>query len=162
VLLVGCDPDDPTRRAIDQIKNNLAEHGESVGFTFRDGCFQWTGVSELTAERILSAVHTKSGKATVSDAKAFLLEVLSEGPKPSNEIKKEADEYGIAGMTLRRAKQSLGVLSCKEGQPRRASDGYASCRKYPKVLKSLWKMLKKVGLSIFEQVTLINSLHLIT
>ena len=30
------------------------------------------------------------------------------------------------------------------------------------MLKSLWKMLKKVSLSIFEQITLINSLHLIT
>src|SRR5437764_8234566 len=54
VLLVGADPDEPNKRAVVQIKNNLAPHGEAIGYTLEDGQFYWTGASTLTANRILS------------------------------------------------------------------------------------------------------------
>jgi len=44
VLLVGVDPSDNRRRAVVQIKNNLAPLAEPVGFTIEDGEFAWTEI----------------------------------------------------------------------------------------------------------------------
>jgi DNA repair protein RadA/Sms len=117
VLLVGSDPDDPNRRAMVQIKNNLAPMGCSIGYEIRDGKFFWTGTSNLTAGRILALASDEEKNSALHNAEEFLREALSEGPRTSKEVQKEAREAGIAEITLSRAKQSLGVKARKEGRP---------------------------------------------
>ncbi len=114
VLLVGVEPDEPNKRAIVQIKNNLAPHGPAVGFKLEDGQFYWTGESSLTASRILS-VASEDERSTVEEAAYFLRHTLEDGPVPTNEIKREARKAGISDATLRRAKDRLGVRSGKRG-----------------------------------------------
>jgi hypothetical protein len=117
VLLVGSDPDDSNRRAMVQIKNNLAEMGCSIGYEIRDGKFSWTGISTLTAGRILASEGNEEKSSALHNAEDFLREALSEGPIPAKQIYKEARDVGIAQITLSRAKQALGVKVRKEGRP---------------------------------------------
>lgn len=126
VLLVGCDPGLPQKRAITQTKNNLGPKAESVGYTIQSdpespsgARFFWTGHSDLTAERILETVAKTEEAITESngreDAEDFLQTVLGDGPMLATDVEKEAKEARISTATLRRAKDRLGVRSRQRG-----------------------------------------------
>ncbi|MDX6693212.1 MAG: hypothetical protein QOF02_815 [Blastocatellia bacterium] len=117
VLLVGRDPDEEQRRAVVQTKNNLAPHGEAIGYKLEDSQFFWTGVSDLTAERILAAASDEGERSTITEAEDFLRTALSSGGRDSKAIKDEAKQAGISEATLRRAKTRLKVQAKKVGLP---------------------------------------------
>jgi hypothetical protein len=115
VLLAGKDPDDENKRAVTQIKSNLAPHGPAIGYTLRGGEFFWTGESDLTAERILSYAASESERPALDEAVEFLREELIDGDCDSNTIQTNARKTGITNDTLRRAKARLGIKSVKRG-----------------------------------------------
>jgi hypothetical protein len=117
VLLVGQDPDEPSKRAIVQTKNNLAPHGKAVGYKLEDGSFYWTGASDLTAGRILAAVDDEEERGSIADAVDFLRVALSDGGRDAKAVESEAKQAGVNPATLRRAKTRLGVRSHKVGMP---------------------------------------------
>lgn len=117
VLLVGADPDEPNKRAVVQIKNNLAPHGEAIGYTLDDGAFFWTGVSTLTASRILSVATDDVERGALVNAKDFLCNALTDGEREVEEVAKEARQVGITMTTLRRAREHLGIRARRVGQP---------------------------------------------
>jgi DNA repair protein RadA/Sms len=117
VLLVGRDPDDEQKRALVQTKNNLAPHGEAVGYKLEGNQFFWTGVSDLTAGRILAAESDEGERSTITEAADFLRIALSSGGRDSKAIKDEAKEAGISEATLRRAKARLKIQARKIGLP---------------------------------------------
>ena len=80
VLLVGRDPDDETKRAVVQTKNNLAPHGPAIGYTLERGCFYWTGGSDLT-RGILAAASDDEERSTITEAVDFLRTALSAGAR---------------------------------------------------------------------------------
>lgn len=118
-LLIGCDPDEPAKRAIVQIKNNLEAFGKPLGYEIRDGQFWWTGESTLTADKILSIssredTSTESSNARI-DAEEFLMTVLADGQMLASDVQEEARKAGLSVITLRRAKDQLGVKARKRG-----------------------------------------------
>jgi hypothetical protein len=117
VLLVGQDPDEPGKRAIVQIKNNLAPHGEAVGYKLEAGQFYWTGASDLTAGRILAAATDEEERGSIGEAVDFLRVALSDGGRDAKAIETEAKQAGVNPATLRRAKMKLGVRSHRVGMP---------------------------------------------
>ncbi len=117
VLLAGTDPDDATKRAIVQTKNNLAPHGKAVGFTLEDGKFFWTGESDMTAQCILSHVADESERSALNEAIEFLRQSLGNGEHEVSEVKAEAKQAGIAEQTLRRARERLRIKARREGAP---------------------------------------------
>lgn len=121
VLLVGQDPDDPSRRAIVHVKSNLAPIGKAVGYTLDNGRFYWTGESDLTAGRILAAAASEEAQSGVTEAMEFLRSTLSSGSRDNKEIKDEAKHLGISEATLRRAKQRLKIQARKIGAPNSSS-----------------------------------------
>jgi hypothetical protein len=117
VLLVGADPDESHKRAVVQIKNNLAPHGESIGYTLEGGQFYWTGASTLTANRILSVASDDVQRSALVEAIDFLRNTLAEGAREVEEVGKEARSVGITMSTLRRAREQLGIRAQRVGQP---------------------------------------------
>lgn len=115
VLLVGQDPDDASKRALVQTKNNLAPCGDAIGYKIEAGRFYWTGPSTLTAARILSLPSNRGGRVAGTEAIEFLREALSAGPRPSKEVMTEAKKLGITEYKLRKAKEALGIEPYKEG-----------------------------------------------
>ena len=117
VLLVGQDPDEPSKRALVQTKNNLAAFGEAVGYTIEEGQFYWTGTSDLTAGRILAAASDEEERSSISEAVDFLKTALCDGGRDIKALEAEARQAGISNATLQRAKRRLGVRSHKVGMP---------------------------------------------
>ena len=115
VLLAGKDPEDENKRAIAQIKSNLAPPGAAIGFTLRGGEFFWTGESDLTAERILSYAPSESDRPALNDAAEFLRDELAGGECDVATLKSDARRAGVSEITLRRAKDRLGVKAVKRG-----------------------------------------------
>ena len=123
-LLFGHDANDPQKCGFVHAKCNLAPKGDAIGYRIERtaderGRFQWTGKSDLTAEKILATPNAGgSGEQTATaEARDFLREMLRGGRATAAEIYREAKSAGIADITLRRAKRALRV------QARRMSKG---------------------------------------
>jgi hypothetical protein len=117
VLLVGQDPDEPSKRAIVHTKHNLTPPGDAVGYMLDCGQFFWTGASDLTAGRILAAAQDDEERGSISEAVDFLKVALCDGGRDAKAIETEARQAGINHATLRRAKTRLGIKSHKVGMP---------------------------------------------
>jgi hypothetical protein len=73
--------------------------------------------TDLTVARILAAGKDTGKGNALAQAEEFLLEELADGPVPVKELQQAAKYAGIAGITLRRAKDSLAIGARKRGQP---------------------------------------------
>jgi hypothetical protein len=126
VLVCGSDPDDASKRAIAQSKNNLGPFAESVGYkispdasTASGARFEWLGVSDLTAKRILATPESEDRIVERADAKTWLQEFLKSGEKKAVEVITESRAEKISKRTLDRAKADLRIKSRCEGyQPK--------------------------------------------
>lgn len=115
VLLVGRDPDDKNKRVVIQTKSSLAAEAPAIGFSLDENGFTWTGISDLTAEQVLSSMRDDNGdKNAVDEAKDFLEDILQSGPVPSNEIFSKGSKYGISKASIRRAKEKLDIRAFRE------------------------------------------------
>jgi hypothetical protein len=120
-LLIAKHPEDDGRRVLASIKSNLAPPAPSLVFglaSAESGAVRvdWKGESNLDAAALLSAPTDHEERSALSEAQEFLREVLSDGPQAASAVKREADSAGIAKRTLDRARQSLGVVSEREGE----------------------------------------------
>jgi hypothetical protein len=129
VLMAGCDPDNDQKRAIVQIKSNLAAKGNAIGFELKNGSFYWTGESDLTAARILAAEDGQDGKSARDEATDFLRDELSNGPVEWQQIERDRKAAGISEITLRRARENLGIKIRREGESGKRGGG-----------RSLWEL----------------------
>jgi hypothetical protein len=113
-MLAGSLPDDPQARALVHIKNNLGAYGPTLGYSIdSEGCFAWTGRSEITADQMLDAPSNPQDRSALEDARQWLNDFLSTGNKEQQECHEKSREAGISYATLRRAKDALRVRSYK-------------------------------------------------
>jgi hypothetical protein len=123
-LIVGRDPDDPSRRVLALSKSNLApDTRPSLAYCVETdaeydvGRLRWLGTCDQTARDLLDADQEPTG--AVGEAASVLRELLEEGPQLATEAKSYCNDAGISGRTLDRAKKSLGV----QARPRVNGDG---------------------------------------
>lgn len=117
VLTVDNHPSDTELRVLASAKCNIARSPKSLTYRIadRDGLpiVEWVGECDLTANDLgIPGGRPDRARDTATD---FLLDILSAGSKPEEEIEKEAKREGIKLSTLRRAKRELGVKSDKTG-----------------------------------------------
>jgi hypothetical protein len=115
VLLVGQDPDEPGRRVVVPIKNNLAPLASALAFEIADGRFLWCGESRLTAAALLAPDASAEQRTARDDAADFLRDLLADGPVAAQEAEQHGKDAGISSRTLRRARSQLGVKLTKAG-----------------------------------------------
>ena len=114
VLLVGRIEEEPNKRAVVQIKNNLAAFGHAKAFELSEGGFEWIGDYEITADEVLGGIAPKANK--LERAKALLRELAeAHDMMPSSEIYDLAKEEGISQRTLENAKKELNIFAKKIG-----------------------------------------------
>jgi hypothetical protein len=116
VLLVGEDPDDPSRSIVVPTKANLTERGPALAFAIEAGRFVWLGESTVTASQLLSPEEDGCPRG---EAERFLRELLQDGPIAAKDALSEARDAGIAERTLKRARTTLGVVATRENAPGR-------------------------------------------
>ena len=122
-FVITRDPDNPDRRLMLPLKNNLAK--DTHGFAYKieekevsgiiTTCVAWESDKiNLSAEEVLT---TQGGKAENKlFAEEFLREELKDGFEiPSNELYKRAEEHGISPKVLWNTKDKIGAKAYKKG-----------------------------------------------
>jgi hypothetical protein len=113
--------DDPRRRLLLPIKNNIAP--DTGGLAYRieplgvDGCpaLAWEpDPVNLSADDALAAdLGQGGGRTERDDAAGWLRDLLAHGPRPARDVERDARDAGHSIATVRRAKAAMGVVSRK-------------------------------------------------
>jgi len=119
-LLVAKDPEDAQRRVLASTKSNLGQPPTAWAYRLEgteNGAPRvvWLGESQHGAEALLTPPSSEEDRTAKDDAKDFLQAALSGGCVEAAKVTQEAGTLGIAGKTLTRAKQALGVQSSRNG-----------------------------------------------
>jgi archaellum biogenesis ATPase FlaH len=123
-LFVEQHPTNPARVVLAMSKSNLADMGRTQLFSKAQGRFTWCGVSRISAE-VLGGSGRGPDPTAFLEAVFWLEEKLHHGvPLPSEGLREEAEEYGIAFRTLRRAKQALQIRSIRRGKDAQDKDAW--------------------------------------
>jgi len=124
VHLVARDPDEPERRLLLPVKNNLGQDRSGYGFVLDESdageaVVEWDDKpTDESADELLSRIaNTReiigSRDSPRRQATAWLSLVLCDGPVPVAQVEREAKIVGITKRTLERARQELGAISTK-------------------------------------------------
>ena len=119
VFAVTKDKDDPTRRLMLPIKNNLGK--DTSGFAYKVDTADndapvvtWErDPVEITAEEALTPA-SDADHSEREEAVTWLLDVLAEGPIQAKEMQTLAREAGHSWSTIKRAKKEASVASTKQ------------------------------------------------
>lgn len=123
-LLVARDPADPTgaRRVLAPVKGNLASPPPSLAYHLEapaGGALRvvWDGPVALTADTLVDAQRGRDAAPPTALAQAcdLLRAILADGPRPATAVQAEALAAGLRPITLRRARETLGIRITKAG-----------------------------------------------
>jgi hypothetical protein len=111
--LVGKAPDDTQLQVLAPTKSNLATTPESLGFRIAGNdagqpVVVWGGPVEISADDLVLTPRSPRGEE-LTRAEEFLKEQLRDGPCSRETLIERAREAGVADMTMRRAKKTLGI-----------------------------------------------------
>jgi hypothetical protein len=116
-FLAGRSADDPNLHVLACTKNNLATPPPALGYRIVQAegqpVIDWHGPVATTADELVLGPPRVHGEALPA-AVAFLTQELHDGPRPSDELRRQARATGIADRTLDRAKTQLGVVAEQE------------------------------------------------
>lgn len=119
--VVTKDRDNPLRRLVLPVKNNLAKDITGLAYTVlsnenNEPVIAWeTEPVELSADEVLATSDAKEDRTETEWAVQFLEVELSKGPKSVADVAKEAKAAGVKDKALRMARKKLGVTTEKAG-----------------------------------------------
>ena len=112
VLLVGRVKGQENRRAMIQIKNNLAERGHAKSFVLTDGVFTWKGDYDITEDELAGGFAPKTSKQ--EEAKDLLVSLSCTTKEVAvSQIQEKARDRGMSWRTMEMVKKELQIKSQK-------------------------------------------------
>lgn len=120
-MLVAPDPQNPERRVLAPLKQNLTKPVASLVFTLEDKGghpqVHWHGETKLGVEALLAADDGRSKKdpQALKNAVDILRQLLALGPMAAVDVEEQAEAAGVSEMTLRRARKRLRVVTERRG-----------------------------------------------
>ena len=112
VLLVGRVKGQENRRAMIQIKNNLAERGHAKSFVLTDGVFTWKGDYDITEDELAGRFAPKTSKQ--EEAKDLLVSLSCTAKEAAvSQTQEKARDRGISWLTMEMVKNELQIKSKK-------------------------------------------------
>lgn len=127
-FVVAKDNDDPERRLLLPLKNNIGNDQTGLSFTVESTQVQssagtvetsrivWgTEAVTVTADEAVASASNPEEHSDMQDAKTFLRDLLSDGPVPSKQIRADAEDAGYSWRTIQRAQKVLGIDAVKDG-----------------------------------------------
>ena len=117
VMMLGKDPDDPDRRVLAQVKNNLAKECKAHRLQLftppghEAAAIRWLGACDLSADDLCGPPESAESRSALHDAKEFLREQLTDGPKKRTEVLSAAKNEGHSDRTIRRARRDLRIAN---------------------------------------------------
>jgi hypothetical protein len=120
-MVVGTDPDDPQRRVLASVKNNLAPKPPSLVYRLVPdelrgvASVEWAGTSELDARDLLD----RNDEEPMTEAMHWVEDYLTQqGRARSREVKDIGKKEGFSQSAIERAARQLKVVSVSENFPR--------------------------------------------
>jgi hypothetical protein len=118
VLAVAPDPEDANRRLLLPVKQNLSAGIGGLAFRIetQNGVprLAWeAGTVALAANDVLGSAEVQQDQNERREARAWLEDLLADGPIPVKKIQAEAKAAGLSWITVRRAKETLPVVASK-------------------------------------------------
>lgn len=120
--LVTRDKEDEKRRLVLPIKNNIAKENTGLAYTIVTAennapTIVWEPEPvSVTADEALGQMESSEQRSNTDWAIVVLETILAKGPLPATQIQKEAQQAGIVGKPLRRAREKLGIKPYKDRQ----------------------------------------------
>jgi len=116
---LSADPGNRDRRLLLPGKCNLSVEPNGLAFAINGEppAIKWEeDPVDMTADEALAWQNeTGGGRSALDEAIAWLRNALASGPRPGQEIKKEAEKEGISRRELRKAQTRLGVTVGPDG-----------------------------------------------
>lgn len=110
VFAVSKHPDNPDKRVVSMVKNNVGVGGSSRVYRIDQGRVAWLDEAcSLDADTIEGGSESVDQVTALEEAERFLAELLRNGPVAAAEVFFEAASVGISEITLRRARRRIGV-----------------------------------------------------
>ncbi len=116
-MMLGRDRDDPEQRVLAQVKNNLAKERKAHRLQLvtppghEAAAIKWLGECDLSADDLCGPPESAESRSAIDDAKEFLREQLTDGPKPRTEVLSAAKSEGHSDRTMRRARRDLRIAN---------------------------------------------------
>lgn len=118
------DKDDPHKRLFLPMKNNLASDDTGLSFTI-ESCQIGAGIDTSRVRWLPDVITVSAAEALAvsmdpqdmgerGEARAWLVDALSDGPKAVDDLEKEAKAAGHSWRTVKRAKSDLKAVSAKD------------------------------------------------
>ena len=119
------DQNDPQRRLFLPLKNNVG--GDVIGYAFtlesvplaediETSRIVWEQEAvTITVDEAMTPMGDPEERSELEDAKAFLENLLTDGPLVSKQVHADAEGAGYSRATIRRAQRALGITPAKEG-----------------------------------------------
>jgi hypothetical protein len=153
--IVGEHPADSSRRVLAPVKCNIAKSPSSWTFRLVSGGgggvrVEWEGSDSISARALLDKAKDR-GPTKLETACDFLMDAVSNGPKPVLQVQAEAEQHGIAPRTLARARQIAPVEPRREGFGEGAQ--WVLCAVAPDARQH-------TGLDVKEPMALYDDVHL--
>jgi len=122
-LMVGNDPDGPEgpRRILAVAKSNLARIPPAMAYHMEEAengtaRIVWEGTTHHTAAAITATLQADDGElSALAEATGILRTILADGPMPARVAASEMESAGVRPMTIRRAREALGIVPRREG-----------------------------------------------
>ncbi|WP_310964750.1 AAA family ATPase [Nocardioides terrisoli] len=142
-LVVERLPSDPEWSALAQVKGNLSRKSLTIKYRVvsagpegKVAAIEWGETCELSADDLLSKPDARKNAPARTEAKAFLMDVLADGPLLVAVVQKHATAAGISWTTVKRASTELGVVkeTSRKATGKRQIEGWVWS--LPKGLKS--------------------------
>ncbi len=126
-LLLAQHPEDEDRRVLARGKGNLSQRPPAAGFAIRSETVQINGHTlsvpvacefdepDLSVDDLLTV---PGDEGRLSEARQFLAAELAEGPRRTADLRRAAEDAGLAWRTVERAKSAIGARA------RRGAEGW--------------------------------------
>ena len=122
---VSVDPEDSSRRLLLLLKSNLDAVQTGLSFEVKDGRVEWSDTPVAMTASSLEDGATAAGlgvrgngpRPGEPEAVTFLRDLLRPAPRPAVEALRLATEAGLSRISVKRAKQTLGITSRRVSQP---------------------------------------------
>ena len=124
-FIVVKDEEDPRRRLLLPIKNNIGNDTTGLAFTIESrnlpgeietSCVSWEADPvTTTADEAMRPQGDPEERNALEEAKEFLTNLLADGPVSTRQVKADADGAGHSWASIRRAQTALKIEATKEG-----------------------------------------------
>lgn len=112
-------PDDPAQHLMLPGKSNLSREQQGLSYSLEEGepdivAVKWGEAVSMSADAVLDLEDTEE-RSERMEAMDWLRDFLSAGPVPTEKIKEAVGPAGYTWITIRRAKDALGIKPHKDG-----------------------------------------------